>query len=131
MAAPVLDQPVRRTGQPTTAARDATRAFLHQAAQVRPPAQPSHADSVLLVVTELVTNALRYTGGPCALHLELRGDHLEIRVTDTSPWRPRPRPPHTDGSGGWGWLLIGHLTTHVRIEPTPEGGKTICARSPW
>ncbi|MFB6826615.1 ATP-binding protein [Streptomyces virginiae] len=131
MAAPVLDQPVPRTGRPATAARDAARAFLHRAAQVRPPAHPSNADSVLLIVTELVTNALRYTGGPCALHLELHGDHLEISVTDADPCRPQPRPPHTDGTGGWGWLLIDHLTTHIHIEPTPEGGKTICAHSPW
>ncbi|MFD4867069.1 ATP-binding protein [Streptomyces sp. NPDC058412] len=131
MTVPVLNQSVPRTGQPTHAARDATRAFLHLAAQVRPPAQPSNADSVLLVVTELVSNALRHTRGPCALHLVLHGDHLEIRVTDTSPCRPRRRPPHVDGTGGWGWLLINHLTTHVHIEPTPEGGKTICAHSPW
>ncbi|MGP3689665.1 ATP-binding protein [Streptomyces sp. IBSNAI002] len=131
MPAPVLDQPVPRAGQPAKAARDATRAFLSRAAQVRPPVRSSNADSVLLVVSELVTNALRYTRGPCALRLELHGDHLEICVTDTSPCPPRPRPPHTDGTGGWGWLLISHLTTHVRIEPTPEGGKAICARSPW
>ncbi|MCX5277982.1 ATP-binding protein [Streptomyces virginiae] len=96
-----------------------------------PPANPSNAVGVLLVVTELVTNALRCTGGPCALHRERHGDHLAISVTDAGPCRPRPRPPHTDGTGGWGWLLINRLTTHSRIEPTPEGGKTICAHSPW
>ncbi|MFD9452569.1 ATP-binding protein [Streptomyces sp. NPDC059985] len=131
MATPVLDQPVLRTGQPTSAARDATRGFLHRAARVRAPVQPGHADDVLLVVAELVTNALRHTDGPCALHLELHGDHLEVCVTDASPCPPQPRPPHTDGSGGWGWLLINHLATRVNIELTPDGGKTICADTPW
>ncbi|MFD3700340.1 ATP-binding protein [Streptomyces sp. NPDC058646] len=131
MATTALNQPVPRTGHPATAARDATRGFLHRATQVRPPARPENADGVLLVVAELVTNAIRHTDGPCTLHLELHRDHLEICVTDTSPHPPRPRRPHTDGTGGWGWLLINHLTTRVRIEPAPGGGKTICAHSPW
>ncbi|MFJ7272375.1 ATP-binding protein [Streptomyces sp. NPDC099050] len=129
--APVLDQPVSRTGKPTTSAREATRRFLHHAARVRPPTHPESADAVLLIVAELVSNAIRHTSGPCTLHLELREDHIEIRVTDASPHPPRPRPPHTDGSGGWGWLLINHLTTHTHTEPTPDGGKTIYAETPW
>lgn len=128
---PVLDQPVLRTGQPATSAREATRGFLHHAARVRPPTRPESSDVVLLVVAELVTNAIRHTDGPCVLHLELHDDHIEIRVTDTSPRPPTPRPPHTDGTGGWGWQLINHLTTHTHTEPTPDGGKTIYAHTPW
>ncbi|MFE4257890.1 ATP-binding protein [Streptomyces sp. NPDC056883] len=128
---PVLDQPVPRTGQPTTSARQATRGFLHGAARIRAPALPESPDVVLLVVAELVSNAIRHTDGPCTLHLELHEDHIEIRVTDSDPHPPRPRPPHTDGTGGWGWLLINHLTTHTHTEPTPDGGKTICAHTPW
>ncbi|MFD3534886.1 ATP-binding protein [Streptomyces sp. NPDC058664] len=131
MGTTVLNQPVPRTGHSATAARDATRDFLHHATQVRPPAQPENADGALLVVAELITNAIRHTDGPCTLHLELHRDHLEICVTDTSPHPPQPRRPHTDGTGGWGWLLIKHLTTRVHIEPTPAGGKTICVHSPW
>ncbi|WP_037881407.1 ATP-binding protein [Streptomyces sp. NRRL S-378] len=128
---PVLDQPVPRTGQPTTSARDATRVFLHDAARMRPPTHPESADVVLLIVAELITNAIRHTDGPCTLHLELHDDHIEIQVTDTSPQPPQPRPPHTDGTGGWGWQLISHLTTHTHTEPHPDGGKTICAHTAW
>ncbi|MER5730771.1 ATP-binding protein [Streptomyces sp. NPDC002138] len=131
MTAPVLDQPVPRTGQPTTSARDAARGFLHHAAHARAPSQPESTDVVLLVVDELVTNAIRHTDGPCALRLELHEDHIEIRVTDASPHPPKPRPPHTDGTGGWGWHIINHLTTHTHTEPTPDGGKTICAHILW
>ncbi|MFB6806955.1 ATP-binding protein [Streptomyces sp. NPDC056387] len=131
MEAPVLDRSLPRSGQPTTSARDATRAFLHRAARIRPPAAPGNDDAVLLIVGELVANAMRHTRGPALLHLELHGDHIDICVTDTSPDPPEPRPPHLDGTGGWGWQLINHLTTEVHIEPTPDGGKTICARAPW
>ncbi|MFG2749489.1 ATP-binding protein [Streptomyces xanthophaeus] len=131
MDAPVLDRPLPRSGQPTTVARDATRAFLHRAGRVRPPTQSGNDDAVLLVVGELVANAIRHTRGPASLPLELNGDHIDIRVTDTSPDPPQPRPPHLDGTGGWGWRLIDHLSTDVHIERTPEGGKTICVRAPW
>ncbi|MGW7029109.1 ATP-binding protein [Streptomyces xanthophaeus] len=74
-------------------------------------------------MSELVSNAIRHTDGPCTLHLALQGDHIHTAVTDTSPDPPQPRPPHTDGTGGWGWILINHLTTDVHIEPTPGGSK--------
>ncbi|MDX3537271.1 ATP-binding protein [Streptomyces sp. MB09-01] len=131
MATPVLDRHVQRMGRPTASAREATRAFLLHAARVRSPTRPENPDGVLLVVAELVTNALRHTDGPCTLHLGLHQDHIDIRVTDSSSRPPQPRPPHTDGTGGWGWHLIHHLTTHVHISRTPDGGKAICAHAPW
>ncbi|MFI8260810.1 MULTISPECIES: ATP-binding protein [unclassified Streptomyces] len=131
MDLPVLDRSLSRGGQPTASARDATRAFLHRATRIRPPAAPGNGDAVLLVVDELVANAMRHTRGSASLHLELNGDHIDICVTDTSPDRPTPRRPHLDGTGGWGWQLINHLATDVHIDPTPEGGKAICARAPW
>ncbi|MFE4257279.1 ATP-binding protein [Streptomyces sp. NPDC056883] len=127
----VLDRPVPRTDRPTATARGATAAFLHRAARVRPPGRPEYSDAVLLVVTELVTNAIRHTDGPAALHLELHDDHMKIRVADTSPTPAQPHTPRTDGSGGYGWHLIDHLTTLTHTEPTPSGGKTICAHAPW
>ncbi|MEJ8641644.1 ATP-binding protein [Streptomyces sp. MS1.HAVA.3] len=48
---------------------------------------------MLLIVAELVTNAIRHTDGPCTLHLELHDDHIEIQVTDTSPTHPNPAHP--------------------------------------
>ncbi|MET9463778.1 ATP-binding protein [Streptomyces sp. NPDC006544] len=128
---PVLDQSVPRTGQPTAIARDATRRFLRRAARTRAPTDPENTDAVLLIVAELISNAIRHTDGPCTLHLELHEDHIEIRVTDSSPDPPQPRPPHTDGTGGWGWQLINHLTTHTHTQPAPNGGKTIYADTPW
>ncbi|MFD3697983.1 ATP-binding protein [Streptomyces sp. NPDC058646] len=113
------------------AARDATRAFLARAARLRAPGKDESTDNVLLVVSELVANAIRHTVGPCALHLELIEGSIDVCVTDHSPQRPRPRAPGTDGSGGWGWFMINRLATRIRINPVPEGGKTICAALPW
>lgn len=131
MTAPVLDRYLPRVNEAAAAAREATRAFLEKAAQARPPAGLDSADAVLLVVGELVSNAIRHTDGPCTLHLALRGDGIDVRVTDTSPHPPEPRAPHTEGSGGWGWLVVNHLATDLHIEPAPSGGKAICARVSW
>lgn len=131
MTPPVLDRALPRMRETAAAAREATRAFLQQAAQAHPPTGPTSADAVLLVVSELVSNAIRHTDGPCTLHLALQGESIHIQVTDTSPHPPEPRAPHTEGTGGWGWLLINQLTTDLHIEPASSGGKTICARIPW
>ncbi|WP_329316046.1 MULTISPECIES: ATP-binding protein [unclassified Streptomyces] len=131
MVSPVLDQDLAPFSETAASAREATRAFLRRALHTRLPDEPTAADQVLLVVSELVTNAVRHTEGPCTLHLALRGDGIDIRVSDTSPHPPQPRPPHSDGTGGWGYLLVNHLTTNLHIEPTADGGKSICARIPW
>ncbi|MCY0953182.1 ATP-binding protein [Streptomyces sp. H27-S2] len=130
MSAAVLDQPLSRMNRPTAAARDATRAFLARAARLRAPARDESTDNVLLVVAELVANAIRHTVGPCALHLELLDGSIDVCVTDHSPHHPQPRTPSTEGAGGWGWFLVKRLATHIRIKPVP-GGKTICAELPW
>ncbi len=88
-------------------------------------------DAVLLVVAELVANAVRHTDGPCTLHLELLDHSINVCVADLSPQPPLPRAPAMDGTGGWGWFLVKHLATRIRITAVPEGGKTICAELPW
>ncbi|MFI7360403.1 ATP-binding protein [Streptomyces avidinii] len=131
MNAVVLDQPLTRMNRPSAAGRDATRAFLARATRLRAPAKDESTDNVLLVVAELVANAIRHTVGPCALHLELLDGSIDVCVTDLSPQPPRPRTPSTDGAGGWGWFMIKRLATRIRIKAVPEGGKTICAELPW
>ncbi|GHB56215.1 hypothetical protein GCM10010347_27840 [Streptomyces cirratus] len=110
------------------AARDTAHRFLADARDhggaVPDPAQ----DTLLLLVTELVTNALRHTDGPCTLCLTLQPAAIDVDVTDTSPHPPVPRTPDHTGRGGWGWNLVHHLTEAVEIRPTADGGKTIHAR---
>ncbi|WP_405791411.1 ATP-binding protein [Streptomyces sp. NBC_00029] len=131
MTTTVLDQSLSRIGWPGAAAREATRAFLARAARLRAPARDGSMDDVLLVVAELVANAIRHTDGPSSLHLELLDDAVDVCVSDPSPRPPEPRTPRTDGTGGWGWFMIQRLATHIRIRPAAGGGKIICAELPW
>ncbi|MFJ6213329.1 SpoIIE family protein phosphatase [Streptomyces sp. NPDC092296] len=65
------------------------------------------ADAPLLVVSELVTNALVHTQGPVRLDLTHVGDRLRIAVTDASPRSPvKPANIGWEATGGRGIMLV-------------------------
>ncbi|MFI1938721.1 SpoIIE family protein phosphatase [Streptomyces purpureus] len=79
-----------------------------------------------LVVSELVTNAIRYAGsGPVRLRL-IRDRSLICEVSDTGHTSPHLRHASTDDEGGRGLFLIAQLTQHWGARYTPTG-KTIWA----
>ncbi|WP_051832990.1 ATP-binding protein [Streptomyces katrae] len=108
-------------------ARDATSRFLQSAGDQGQPVHPAAADAAVLIVTELVTNAVRHTDGPCTLDLVLHEGLLDIDVTDTSSAPPQIVRPHVHGGGGWGWILVRHIARDVDVKPTPTGGKRVHA----
>ncbi|MFB7407511.1 ATP-binding protein [Streptomyces sp. NPDC056202] len=82
------------------------------------------ADAVL-VVSELVTNAVRHTRGPCLLTLAEDGGSLDIAVSDHSEELPDVhRPFDGDQRGGFGLEIMRRLGDSVRVVPR-IGGKTI------
>jgi anti-sigma regulatory factor (Ser/Thr protein kinase) len=62
-----------------------------------------------LVVSELVTNAIRYAGGPVHLRL-LRDEVLVCEVADPSNTQPRLRRARDTDEGGRGLFLVAQLT---------------------
>ncbi|MET9347686.1 ATP-binding protein, partial [Streptomyces termitum] len=65
-------------------------------------------DSVELLISEVVTNAVRYAERPVALRL-LKTDVLRCEVVDDSPLLPRLWPPGQAGERGWGLFLVNRL----------------------
>lgn len=63
-------------------ARNRARAFLEGLQELA--VAPDAADTVVLVVSELVTNALHRGGGRCTLELTARPDTIEVTVHDPS-----------------------------------------------
>ncbi|GAA4076027.1 MULTISPECIES: ATP-binding protein [Streptomyces] len=107
-------------------ARTAVRMLLLQAGH-RPDAQPCL--DAQLVVSELVTNALRHAPGPGSLALEVSpaADLLEITVRDGSPNPPRPQALDAGRIGGHGLLLVIRLCEQLHTR-TLASGKQIIAR---
>ena len=106
-------------------ARRLTRNFL---ATVSPSPSSDAAETVLLVVSELVTNALRHGKGVRDFRLTARRDAVTVEVGDFSSALPRDRTPQdfADGEGGgFGWLIVCHLARDVTIRLHPDSGKII------
>ncbi|WP_434587114.1 ATP-binding protein [Streptomyces sp. A5-4] len=109
-------------------ARQAARAFTDR---LTPAPGPDTADTLVLVVSELVTNALRHGGGHYTLKLSTDPGTMTAAVSDPSPAHPRERTPDLGGgSGGFGWHMIRRLTERLTITPGPGYGKTIHAQLP-
>jgi PAS domain S-box-containing protein len=79
-----------------------------------------------LVVSELVTNAIRYGSHPIRLRLIHDASTLICEVSDTSHTAPHLRRAKTWDEGGRGLLLVAQLTQRWGSRHTPEG-KTIWA----
>ncbi|WP_058042084.1 SpoIIE family protein phosphatase [Streptomyces roseifaciens] len=76
-----------------------------------------------LIVSELVTNAYRYAGGPVTLRL-IRGPRLICEVSDTSNTAPHLRRARTTDEGGRGLFLVAQLTERWGTRYGREG-KTV------
>ncbi|WP_432092723.1 SpoIIE family protein phosphatase [Streptomyces sp. bgisy100] len=78
-----------------------------------------------LVVSELVTNAIRYGDAPIGLRL-IRDRTLICEVSDASSTSPHLRHARTDDEGGRGLDMVSQLTQGWGTRQTPTG-KTIWA----
>ncbi|MFF9077788.1 SpoIIE family protein phosphatase [Streptomyces sp. NPDC014872] len=81
-----------------------------------------------LVVSELVTNAIRYAGGPVGLRL-IRESVLVCEVSDPSSTQPRLRRARTTDEGGRGLFLVAQLTSRWGSR-YGRRGKTIWTEQP-
>lgn len=84
------------------------------------------ADSALLVVSELVTNAVTHARTRCTLTIRLRGAVLRLEVTDNSHEAPSPRLLSAYSEGGRGLFIVAALSSSWGIDPASRG-KTVWA----
>ena len=80
-----------------------------------------------LVVSELVTNALRYAPGPVLLQLRIAGAAVEIVVWDSDPVLPVPRAPDPTRVGQHGLEIVRAVAESFDAVREPLG-KRIIAR---
>ncbi len=84
-------------------------------------------DTILLVVSELVTNALVHTDGPVRLDLTLVNRRFRVAVADSSPRTPvKPTSIGWEATGGRGILLVEAMSAAWGTVPV-SGGKQVWA----
>jgi anti-sigma regulatory factor (Ser/Thr protein kinase) len=86
-----------------------------------PTLPPSVQDDVWLLVTELVTNAVRH-GGAANDRPRRQADRIRVEVVDSGTDFEPPAPPTSgDASGGWGLFLVDRLAERWGICPARAG----------
>jgi hypothetical protein len=85
---------------------------------------PGSYEDVLLVVSELVTNALLHGSGAPVLSMSAGRGTLRIEVGDDSERLPLARRPGP--RDGWGLHVIGMLCTRWGVSPRPRGKVVWC-----
>ncbi|TVL88175.1 ATP-binding protein [Streptomyces sp. LX-29] len=91
--------------------------------------QRAAAEDVLLVVSELVTNACLHADGPEELRVSHHGKVLRLEVVDLGSGTPAPRTPHRAGRpGGHGMFIVQRLCLDWGVvRNAGEAGKTVWA----
>jgi anti-anti-sigma regulatory factor len=83
-------------------------------------------ESAVVVVAELVANAVAHAGGPTTLGLEHNGRRLWLRVRDPAPALPHRQPAPLGGVGTRGLDVVERVASGWGTTPHPEG-KTVWA----
>lgn len=87
------------------------------------------AEDVLLVVSELVTNACLHAEGPDQLWISCDNKVIRLEVSDKGAGQPAPRTPHRAGRpGGHGMFIVQRLCMDWGVVRAPGmAGKTVWA----
>lgn len=96
------------------------------ARQVLAEERPEVVDDVLMIVSELVSNAVRHAGGATGFTVRRDAGAVVVEVADASPEHPRSPGTAPDVPGGFGWTLVNRLASRVDVDFGPHG-KTITA----
>ena len=83
------------------------------------------AESVTLLVSEVVTNAVVHASSDVEVLVRLTADAAVVEVTDTSDTAPAPRVADDEDTSGRGMALVDALARSWGVRAAPGGGKTV------
>lgn len=85
---------------------------------------------LLLIATELVSNAVKFSSGTIALALAWSGRTVRVGVTDTSPAPAALGRPAPESTGGRGLAIVAALSGRWGQTAYEEGRKEVWAEVP-
>jgi anti-sigma regulatory factor (Ser/Thr protein kinase) len=97
----------------------AARRFVRAVLPAAPDAE--FTDTVLLLVTELVTNAIVHARSPVRVSVAVDDSRLRVAVYDYAPQPPIRRPPSEEALNGRGLLLVERLSDRWGFDAGPSG----------
>jgi two-component sensor histidine kinase len=102
------------------------------------PAGDELVQGLLLIVSELVTNAVRHAGllsPEISLEIAVGANWVRVAVEDDHPYRPKALEADLGQIGGRGLMLVKTITAEAGgvcdVEQTESGGKVIWAALPF
>ena len=78
-------------------------------------------DVAVLLVSELLANAVLYAGTDICLRLDVGGDVMRVEVEDSGAEMPDPMTADVTAETGRGWLLVEKLTDRCGWNRLPDG----------
>lgn len=86
-----------------------------------PRLRPDCLDNLKLLLSEVVTNAIRHgpqgDGASIAMRVAFKGETVRAEVVDGGSGFAPPRGPAPDGSSGWGLYLVNRLADRWGVRP--------------
>ncbi|MBC7373642.1 MAG: ATP-binding protein [Frankiales bacterium] len=94
-----------------------------------PPLPGETRDALLLLTSELVTNAVLHAQTPLEVGITVTEASVLVTVHDLDLTGPQQQP-YEPREGGWGLGLVAALAEASALERHPDGGKTAWFRLP-
>lgn len=94
-----------------------------------PPLPAETRDAMVLLTSELVTNAVLHARTPLEVGITVAEGSILVTVHDLDLTRAEQQP-YEPREGGWGLGLVSALASASAMEPHPDGGKTAWFRLP-
>jgi anti-sigma regulatory factor (Ser/Thr protein kinase) len=112
-----------RRFEPDISSAPAVRRFVD--GELRDRTDPEVLETVLLVVSELATNAILHARSTFEVEVHTDGC-VRIVVADGSPELPVARHPMATDQSGRGLVILEHLCSRTGTEPRPPGKAVWC-----
>lgn len=115
------EQRLEREPQSIWRARGSLRAWFTSWGVTADDPASALLDDALLVLSELLTNAVKYSAGNVEIVVDAHGDHVRVAVRDSNPTLARSHRTEATPTGGRGLTIVEAVSQSWGQDPLDEG----------